>query len=221
MKAINLIQRLLPLLFLISIQCTRVNSESGTTSKSNKNGVDNITSKNFREALADHSSGYLIAFTAPWCGHCVRLSPVYESVAATLKGTSDIGVGKVDATKEHQLTSMFDVEAYPSIYFIKGWEIREYKGSRSHNALVEFCKSGYKDEPVIPFFFSPFGPLGLFRQGVMSVGNAAISFHEYFVTLSFMGKFIVGGAVFMGLTFGVIFLIALVVLAEERHTKDD
>ena len=77
-----------------------------------------ITSQNFRTKLAEYeTSGYLLAFTAPWCGHCARLVPIFDSVAQALP--SEIGIGKIDATTEPVLTSMFDVKGYPEIFFIK------------------------------------------------------------------------------------------------------
>lgn len=92
--------------------------------------VDEITTQNFKTNLAQYEdTGYLLAFTAPWCGHCARFAPVIESVADTLNDAAAndddksplerIGVGKVDATLEPVLTSMFDVKGYPEIYYIR------------------------------------------------------------------------------------------------------
>ena len=41
---------------------------------------------------------------APWCGHCKKLAPVYESLATNLKGK--VKVAKVDCVAEKGLTGL-------------------------------------------------------------------------------------------------------------------
>jgi len=56
----------------------------------------------------------LLQFYAPWCGHCKKLEPIYEQVAAKLEGTS-IKVAKVDATMHSDIASRYDVRGFPTI----------------------------------------------------------------------------------------------------------
>lgn len=59
-------------------------------------------------------SSLFIQFYAPWCGHCKKLEPVYEHVAAKLDGTG-IAVAKVDATLYTDIAATYDVHGFPTI----------------------------------------------------------------------------------------------------------
>ena len=38
----------------------------------------------------------LIEFYAPWCGHCKKLEPIYNELAAKLKHNSKLRIAKMD-----------------------------------------------------------------------------------------------------------------------------
>ena len=76
-------------------------SSGGSKSGGGKGGgasqVVTLNSADFKSKVMESKDDWLIAFTAPWCGHCVKLQPEWEDAAKQLKG--DFKLGWVDATQ--------------------------------------------------------------------------------------------------------------------------
>lgn len=172
---------------------------------STQQGVIQLTSRNFDSNLRD-GSAWLIEFYAPWCGHCKQFAPQYEAVALhfhkrnkqieeekennsnSQQNNNDkskkrkVKVGQVDATSERALAHRFNVKAYPSFFLVDGWSVREYKGyRRSQQNMIEFVEKTHTKTDPIPMMASPFGPIGLVRSLIMSIGTMLLDVHDWLV----------------------------------------
>eukprot|EP01104_Vermistella_antarctica_P011033 TRINITY_DN301_c0_g1_i1.p1 TRINITY_DN301_c0_g1~~TRINITY_DN301_c0_g1_i1.p1 ORF type:complete len:3098 (+),score=985.10 TRINITY_DN301_c0_g1_i1:119-9412(+) len=109
-----------------------------------------------KEAGAE--TGWLVEFYAPWCGHCKNLAPIWTRMASDTQSDASLNVAKVDCTVEKELASRFGVSGFPSIKFIKGGNVYDYKGGRDQPSFLKFAASGYKeaDNKPVP---SPPAPL--------------------------------------------------------------
>ena len=91
-----------------------------------------------------------VKFYAPWCGHCKKLAPVWESLWEQQLQSGGSLAAKVDCTHIHSLCARYRVAGYPTLlHFSKGGkEIRKYRGARTLEALGAFSSGGWESELV-------------------------------------------------------------------------
>ena len=59
----------------------------------------------------------MVDFWASWCGPCIALSPVIESLAEKYEGK--VLVGKVNVDEERELAIRYGVMSIPTVVFLK------------------------------------------------------------------------------------------------------
>ena len=69
-----------------------------------------------------------------WCGHCKRLAPVLDEVAAAAVG--DISFGKVDCTTDDRLCTTYGVKGFPMLMVIQAPTRWVYNGRRKKDDLL-------------------------------------------------------------------------------------
>lgn len=96
----------------------------------------------FDDVALDETKDVLVTFTAPWCGHCKTLKPIYEQVAKDFKPESNCIVANIDADAalNKELAGRYGVASYPTIKFFPrgGKEVEDYEGARAEEAFVNF-----------------------------------------------------------------------------------
>lgn len=77
------------------------------------------------------------------CGHCVKLKPVWDKVAAK-NSEKMVAIDATDSSNPaiQALTSKFNVTAYPTMIVVENGQIVEqYEGGRTEQDLSTFIKS--------------------------------------------------------------------------------
>ncbi|KAM5543624.1 hypothetical protein V8D89_002875 [Ganoderma adspersum] len=97
----------------------------------------------FDEVALNPEKDAIVAFTAPWCGHCKRLKPIYEEVAKDFSNEPNCLVVNVDADAQNNrpLGEKYGVGSFPTIkFFPKGakGEPLDYDGPRTEDAFVAY-----------------------------------------------------------------------------------
>ncbi|XP_015674084.2 protein disulfide-isomerase A3 [Protobothrops mucrosquamatus] len=129
-----------------------------------------LSDDDFDSGLADRNVA-LVEFYAPWCGHCKRLAPEYESAATRLKGV--VPLAKVDCTANSETCNKYGVSGYPTLkIFRNGEESGSYDGPRTADGIVSHLKkqAGPASVPLSPEAFEKFitekdaAVVGFFRE---------------------------------------------------------
>jgi protein disulfide-isomerase A6 len=127
-----------------------------TSNGKNEQAMLDLDETNFDIHVLQNPAVVAVAFTAPWCGHCIRLKPEWEEAARKLAGEGVI-LGWVDATANEELASVFGVRGYPTIKVFPGGAPKtpdmafDYNGEREaqgivRNLLLEVDRSGVPKE---------------------------------------------------------------------------
>ncbi|OJZ83738.1 hypothetical protein ASPFODRAFT_35209 [Aspergillus luchuensis CBS 106.47] len=103
--------------------------------------VEMLNDATFKGAVGGDND-VLVAFTAPWCGHCKNLAPTWEALANDFVLEPNVVIAKVDADAENGKATAREqgVSGYPTIkFFPKGsTESVPYEGARSEQAFIDF-----------------------------------------------------------------------------------
>ena len=98
-----------------------------------------LTTDTFEEQTAGKKA--LVAFKAPWCGHCKKLKPEWDKLADAV----EVMIAEVDCTKEQSLCQKHGVQGYPSIKYSDGYGWKKYEKGRDYASLESFVTKNLQD----------------------------------------------------------------------------
>lgn len=98
-------------------------------------GVVNISDEaEFVNTVIHADKPVLVDVWAPWCGHCIRVSPEVEAVAEAYAGKAV--VAKMDADEQQGLVSQYQIAVLPTLLIFKnGKEVQRMTGYRSRGDI--------------------------------------------------------------------------------------
>ena len=123
---------------LVVLACTRSAAASGP-------GLD-LDAESMAAAL-EQATPLFVKFEAPWCGHCKRLSPVWDSlIELDLDGAR---LGTVDCTRQEAegACRQYGVASYPTLLLFSDGLIKLFSGERSLPELSRFARGGFRQAP--------------------------------------------------------------------------
>ncbi|XP_040575277.1 thioredoxin domain-containing protein 5 [Lepeophtheirus salmonis] len=105
-----------------------------------ENGLHVLSEDNFKAFIG--SGNHFIKFYAPWCGHCQKLSPIWDELASEFKDNANVKIAKMDCTQAQDICQEQDVTGYPTLSFYRdGQKVESYRGSRAISDLKDFVQT--------------------------------------------------------------------------------
>merc|ERR1719352_1723778 len=110
------------------------------------NAVKVAVAKNFDDLVMKSEKDVLVEFYAPWCGHCKKLTPVFEELGEKM-ADEEVEIVKMDATA-NDVPPQFDVKGFPTLFWLpKGSKkVTSYNGGREIDDFVKYIAENASDE---------------------------------------------------------------------------
>lgn len=110
------------------------------------NAVKVAVAKNFDELVMKSEKDILVEFYAPWCGHCKKLTPIFDELGEKM-AAEDVEIVKMDATA-NDVPPQFEVKGFPTLFWLpKGSKkVTNYNGGRELDDFVKYIAENASDE---------------------------------------------------------------------------
>jgi protein disulfide isomerase family A protein 3 len=94
--------------------------------------------KNFEELVTNNKKDVLVEFYAPWCGHCKKLTPIFEELGEKMVG-EDVEIVKMDATA-NDVPPEYSVSGFPTLFWLPSTTKKplSYSGGRELDDFVKY-----------------------------------------------------------------------------------
>jgi len=91
--------------------------------------------------LINSSAPVIAKFSAPWCGPCKQMAPMFEDISNQAQYNS-IKFVKVDTDKASQLANTYNIRSVPTtIFFKNGKEVGRISGAPSRSEFTNKIKT--------------------------------------------------------------------------------
>jgi len=110
------------------------------------NAVKVAVAKNFEELVTKSEKDVLVEFYAPWCGHCKKLTPIYDELGEKM-ANEEVEIVKMDATA-NDVPPAYDVKGFPTLYWLpkSSKTPKSYNGGREIDDFIKYIAKEATDE---------------------------------------------------------------------------
>jgi len=104
--------------------------------------VKEVVGTTWRKIVGDPTKDVLVELYAPWCGHCKKLTPIFEAAAKRLQKVTRLTVAKMDSTNNE--VEGVNVGSFPTLHWYPAWKKDqqpiEVKIDHTEEAIIEWVR---------------------------------------------------------------------------------
>ncbi|CAI7912632.1 unnamed protein product, partial [Closterium sp. NIES-54] len=122
--------------------------------------VIDLTPDNFADYVGGEKAVF-VEFYAPWCGHCKKVAPEYERLAAAAKDVAALTVGKVNCEEHKGLCDKHSIRSFPTFRWFPAHQTKpeNFKGRRDADDFINFINDKLGTRVSLPGTVSHVVPL--------------------------------------------------------------
>lgn len=102
-----------------------------------------LKGSSFADLVINNTKDVFVEFYAPWCGHCKKLSPIWDDLGAEYESNENIVIAKMDSTANEIDVPGINVKGFPTLIFFPSGSKSQpvtYSGARELEDLINYVE---------------------------------------------------------------------------------